>query len=64
MKPHCLQLDAHLLEILDNPPFPAHTWTSDIITDNCVTFFLTLERLQWQEELLYTFSEDRLMAKD
>lgn len=31
MKPHCLQLDAHLVEVLDYPPPPAHAWTSGII---------------------------------
>ena len=33
MKPYCLQLDASLIEVMDSPPPPAHTWTSGIVVD-------------------------------
>ena len=33
MKPYCLQLDASLIEVMDSPPPPAHTWTSGIVAD-------------------------------
>ena len=33
MKPHCLQIDATLVEVMDSPPPPAHAWTSGVIAD-------------------------------
>ena len=33
MKPYCLQLDASLIEVMDSPPPPAHTWMSGIVAD-------------------------------
>ena len=33
MKPYCLQLDASLIEVMDSPPTPAHTWMSGIVAD-------------------------------
>ena len=33
MKPQCLQLVAHLVEVLDYPPPPAYAWTTGVITD-------------------------------
>ena len=33
MKPYCLQLDASLIEVMDSPPPPAHTWMSRIVAD-------------------------------
>ena len=33
MKPYCLQLDASLVEVMDSPPPPAHTWMSGIVVD-------------------------------
>ena len=33
MKPYCLQLDASLIEVMDSPPPPAHTWTPGIVAD-------------------------------
>ena len=34
MKPYCLQLDASLVEVMDSPPPPTHTWTSG---QSCLT---------------------------
>ena len=33
MKPYCLQLDVSLVEVMDSPPPPTHTWTSGIVAD-------------------------------
>ena len=42
MKPYCLQLDASLIEVMDSPPPPAHTWTSGIVADIIRTILLDL----------------------
>ena len=33
MKPYSLQLGGSLIEVMDSPAPPAHTWTSRIVTD-------------------------------
>ena len=33
MKPHCIQIDASLVEVMDSPSTTAHAWTSGVIVD-------------------------------